>query len=51
MNYSKLADLIRQFNSTELLANEIESIEDSQKIETIDDLCDFLGDELDYGNY
>lgn len=50
MNYKRLADLVRQFDNTELLASEIETIEDDQDVETIDELADFLSDELDYGS-
>jgi hypothetical protein len=53
MDYKRLADLIRQFANIELLACEVESIDDSQEVETIEvetieDLADFLRGELDY---
>lgn len=49
MMYKELADLIRLFDNIELVAQEIESIEENQGIETIEDLTDFLKDELQYG--
>ena len=48
MDYKRLAELVRQFDNTELLANEIETLEDDKEVETIDELADFLRDELDY---
>lgn len=46
--YQRLADVVRRFDDIELLAQEIESIEESQEIETVDELTDFLEDELQY---
>ncbi len=41
--YEKLANLVRAFDSIDLLANEIESLVDhTEKVETIDELVDFL---------
>lgn len=48
MDYKRLAELIRQFANTELLASEVESLVDMPEVETIDELADFLSDELDY---
>lgn len=47
MDYKRLADLIRQFANIELLACEVESLDDTQEVETIDELADFLSDELE----
>ena len=48
MDYKRLAELVRQFDNTDLLAYEIETLIDDQDVETIDELSDFLRDELDY---
>lgn len=49
MDYKALAEVVRKFANTELLAAEIESLQNNmEEIETIDDLTDFLEDELDY---
>lgn len=48
MDYKRLSELIRRFVNIELLAQEIESLEDMPEIETIDDLSGFLEEELDY---
>ena len=48
MNYKGLADLVRQYDNTGLLADEIETLEDSQDVETLDELAEFLKNELDY---
>ena len=49
--YKKLADLVRTFDSIDLLATEIESLEDHiEAVETVDDLVDFLQTELEYAN-
>lgn len=48
MDYKRLADVIRNFDNIEILANEIESLIDtsSEEMETIDDLTEFLEYEL-----
>lgn len=49
--YTRLADLIRAFDDIRLLAQEIESLADSAEgIETLDELADFLQDELQYAS-
>lgn len=50
--YKRLAEVIRKFGNTEFLACSIENITEDQSrdIESIDDLADFLEDELDYAN-
>lgn len=48
MDYKRLAGIVRMFANTELLATEIESLEDMPDIETIDDLSDFLKEELNW---
>jgi hypothetical protein len=48
MDYKRLAELVRQFDNTDLLAYEIETLIDDQDVETIDELSNFLRDELDY---
>lgn len=50
MDYKKLAEYVRMFDNTELLASEIEAIGDETGVETIDELADYLRDELDYCN-
>lgn len=50
MDYKSLADTIRKFANIELLANEIENIEDENEVDTIDDLRDFLELELELAN-
>lgn len=50
MDYKKLADTIRKFANIELLANEVESIEDEQGVCEIDDLTEFLETELEYAD-
>ena len=47
MDYKKLADVIREFDDIELLASEIESL-DGEGVESIDELTEFLEDELHY---
>lgn len=47
MDYKRLATVIRRFANIELLASEIESV-DIQGAETIDELSEYLEDELDY---
>jgi len=52
MNYKRLADMVRRFYSIDLLASEIETLEDEPLgVETVDELADFLRDELDYSGY
>lgn len=48
--YERLADVIRRFEDTEFLATSIENITEEQgrDIETVDDLTDFLEEELSY---
>lgn len=46
--YKALAEVIRNFGNIDLLAQEIESIEEDQQIETIEELTEFLQDELQY---
>lgn len=49
--YEKLANLVRAFDSIDLLASEIESLVDyTEEVDTIDDLVDFLQTELEYAN-
>lgn len=49
MDYKALAAVVRKFANIELLAAELETLQDSQlEVETIDDLTEFLEDELDY---
>lgn len=48
MNYERLARIIRRIANVELLAVEIESLKEMPDIETIDDLSDFLEEELDW---
>lgn len=49
--YEKLADLVRKFDSIDLLANEIETlITYPEEVDTIDELVDFLQTELEYAN-
>lgn len=48
MDYKKLAEIIRRFSNNELLALEIESLTDISDVETIDDLSDFLEEELNW---
>jgi hypothetical protein len=49
MDYKALAEVIRRFESLELLAIEIETLENGElDIDTVDDLTEFLQDELDY---
>ncbi len=49
--YEKLADLIKKFDDVDLLAAEIVSLTDStEKVETLDELVDFLQTELEYAN-
>lgn len=49
--YEKLANLVRAFDSIDLLASEIESLVDhTETVETIDELVDFLQTELEYAN-
>lgn len=44
--------MVRRFYSIDLLANEIETLaDDSLDVETVDELADFLRDELDYSGY
>ena len=48
--YERLAEVIRNFGSTDFLACSIENIteEQARDIETVDDLAEFLEDELQY---
>lgn len=49
MDYKALAEVVRRFDNVELLAAEIESLQDNMtEVETIDDLTEVLEDELDY---
>lgn len=49
--YKKLADLVKAFDSVDLLASEIESLVDhTEKVETLDELVEFLQTELEYAN-
>ena len=49
--YEKLANLVRAFDSVDFLASEIESLVDhTEKVETLDELVDFLQLELEYAN-
>ena len=49
--YEKLANLVRTFDSINFLASEIESLVDhTEKVETLDELVDFLQTELEYAN-
>lgn len=49
--YKKLANLVKTFDSVNLLASEIESLADhTEKVETLDELVDFLQIELEYAN-
>lgn len=50
--YKKLADVIRGFANTDLLACSIENIteEQARDIDDVEDLADFLEDELQYAN-
>lgn len=50
MNFKRLADVIRRFEDIDFLVSEIETLPDGRDIETIDDLTDFLEDELHYAN-
>ncbi len=46
---SKLADIIERFANMEMLVNELRAIDDGyNEIETIEDLIDYLEDELEY---
>ena len=47
MDYKKRAVVIREFDDIELLASEIESL-DGEGVESIDELTEFLEDELHY---
>lgn len=48
--YKRLADVIRKFGSTDFLACSIENIteEQARDIETVEDLTEFLENELQY---
>ncbi len=48
MDFKRLADIVRQFGDTDLLAAEIEALEGSPEIESIDDLSEVLEDEISY---
>ena len=49
MDYKALAEVIRKFENVELLAAEIESLHENMiEVETVDNLTEFLEDELDY---
>lgn len=49
--YEKLANLVRAFDSIDLLATEIESLVDhTEEVETLDEFVDFLQTELEYAN-
>ena len=46
---NKLADVIERFANMEMLVNELRAIDDGyNEIETIEDLIDYLEDELEY---
>lgn len=46
---NELADVIERFESMEMLINELRAIDDGYSdIETIEDLIDYLEDELEY---
>ncbi len=49
MDYKRLATVIRRFENVELLASEIENA-DVQGVVTINELSEYLEDELDWIN-
>lgn len=53
MDFEKLADVIRRWENIniDLLINEIELLTDRQDVETVDDLTDYLEEELSYFEY
>lgn len=50
MNFKRLADVIRRFEEIDFLASEIETLTSNRDVETVDDLTEFLEDELNYAN-
>lgn len=48
--YVKLAEAVRKFEDINLLASEIESLDCNSGVETVDDLTEFLEQELEYAN-
>lgn len=49
--YVKLAEAVRKFEDINFLATEIESLDCKSGVETVDDLTEFLEQELEYANY
>ena len=47
MDLERLAQVIRRYDSIDLLATEIETLAEIDDVETIDELSGFLEDELD----
>ena len=53
MDFEKLADMVRRWGNIniDLLINAIELLADRQDVETVDDLTDYLEEELSYFEY
>lgn len=50
MDFKKLAEVLRKFEDINFLATEIESLDCKSGVETVDDLTEFLEQELEYAN-
>ncbi len=48
MDFIRLAKIVRDYNDIEYLAAEIEALEGTTEVESIDDLSEVLEDELSY---
>ncbi len=51
MDFKKLAEVLRKFEDINFLATEIESLNYNSDVKTVDDLTEFLEQELEYANY
>lgn len=53
MDFKKLASIVGRWGNIniDLLINEIELLADSQDVETVDDLTEYLEEELSYFEY
>lgn len=48
MDFTRLANIVRRYDDIEFLASEIEALEGTEEVESVDDLSEALEDELGY---
>ena len=48
MDFIRLANIVRRYDDIDFLASEIEALEGTEEVESVDDLSEALEDELGY---